>query len=73
MSRPLESQDPLRSVAGIDVLRCLLAALWRHAGGIGFARLAARTELGALDVVFGQARPAVIELIPAVGQELVHE
>src|SRR5581483_12047328 len=47
-------RDCSRGVAGVDVLRCLLLALRRHLRGIRRAGNAARSELLALDVLFGE-------------------
>lgn len=46
----------LRSMALIDVFRGLLLALRRHLGWIWRSWDAARTELFALDIVFGEGR-----------------
>src|SRR6185437_2968127 len=59
----------------IDMFRGLLLALWCHLRRIRCSRDAARTELRALDVVFGEFRLDAIELalsghgfLPVAGQ-----
>src|SRR5687768_15725022 len=69
VSRPLLSRIAdcrhrvaLSGMSGINLLGRLLLPLGRHFGGVRFSEHSARPELIPLDIIFGQARFAVVEL-----------